>query len=280
MDGGGPKLQGDRIDLRGARVVFASATSATLTKASTTILDDIVHLLQKDADRAVRIRVEVHVALGTDSTDVRAIARQRRRDATLSQRRAVAIADYFLSRGVARARIQAVGLGSSRPIAQPAAAAENERILTQPHHAETWPLDPSAPHPHSRRILISGSGSETDVVRKCIESGVAERFVPKDHAHVELLPLLSQLMGRSVAAKMRVLIVNDSRAARRILRDWMKMFHVDEAADGDQGAALLAAGTYDLVLLDLPPPPPHFRLPPLLPTASTPIRSQQLRRHP
>jgi outer membrane protein OmpA-like peptidoglycan-associated protein len=125
---GGPQLDPDRINLRGSRIEFGGAKSAKLTKASRTILDDIVRILQDNANRDVRIRIEVHVPLGTTSTKQNVITAQQKKDKTLSGQRADAIREYLLRAGVDVARLQAVGIGSDRPMAQPASAPENERI--------------------------------------------------------------------------------------------------------------------------------------------------------
>ena len=57
--------------------------------------------------------------------------------------------------------------------------------------------------------------------------------------------------GRAV----RVLLVEDDPVARKLLRDCLEgsgaNFHVEEAADGEEGLALIASWTPDLVVLDL-----------------------------
>ncbi len=109
----GPIEAGDRIDLRGNRIEF-TAGSATLTPASKVILNQVAQLMK---DKNLSIRVETHVALGTKSKAARAIADQKKKDKTLSQRRADAIFAYLQSQGVPAPQITgAVGLGSDRPL--------------------------------------------------------------------------------------------------------------------------------------------------------------------
>jgi outer membrane protein OmpA-like peptidoglycan-associated protein len=66
--------------------------------------------------RKLTIRVEVHLALGTASKNAAQIRAQKTRDKTLSNQRARAILDYLLSQGVTVQQLQAVGLGSDRPL--------------------------------------------------------------------------------------------------------------------------------------------------------------------
>ena len=107
----GPEERADRIDLKGAQVAFARAGG--LTPAGRQLLGQIATLIKS---RRLAIRVEVHVALGTRATGAAQIAAQRRRDKQVAQQRAKLIADYLVSQGVAAAQIQAVGIGSDRPL--------------------------------------------------------------------------------------------------------------------------------------------------------------------
>ena len=109
----GPVEAGDRIDLRGNRIEF-TGTSANLTPASRVILNQVAALMK---DRNISIRIETHVALGTKSRAARAIAEQKKKDKTLSQKRADAIFAYLQAQGVPAPQITgAVGLGSDRPL--------------------------------------------------------------------------------------------------------------------------------------------------------------------
>jgi outer membrane protein OmpA-like peptidoglycan-associated protein len=120
----GPEERADRIDLKGAQVAFTRGT--TLTAPARQLLGQVATLIKS---RRLAIRVEVHVALGTRSANPAQIAAQRRRDKALTQQRAKVIADYLTSQGVPPQLLQAVGLGSDRPLgpANPADAV-NERV--------------------------------------------------------------------------------------------------------------------------------------------------------
>ena len=121
----GPQESPDRIDLRGNKIEFAG-NSERLTNASRVILGQVGALIK---DRTLTIRVEVHTALGTRSRNARQVTRQKQRDKDLSQRRAQAILDYLVAQGVPLAQLQAVGLGSDRPLgANPPEDPINERV--------------------------------------------------------------------------------------------------------------------------------------------------------
>ena len=106
----GPVEAADRIDLRGNKIEF---TGAALTPASKVILGQVAAIIR---DKRLTVRVEVHVTLGTKSKNARAIAAQKRKDKEQSARRAQAVLDYLLTQGVPVAQVQAVGLGSERPL--------------------------------------------------------------------------------------------------------------------------------------------------------------------
>jgi outer membrane protein OmpA-like peptidoglycan-associated protein len=79
--------------------------------------------------RKLSIRVEVHVPRGTRATAPAQVAAQKKKDKQLAQIRARAILDYLVAQGVAANQLQAVGLGSDRPLgtANPTDAI-NERV--------------------------------------------------------------------------------------------------------------------------------------------------------
>jgi outer membrane protein OmpA-like peptidoglycan-associated protein len=106
----GPEERADRIDLRGAQVSFARGA---LTAPSKQLLGQVATLIK---NRRLAIRIEVHTALGTRSTSAAAIAAQRRRDKQLAQQRAKLISDYLVSQGVPAQLLQAVAIGSDRPL--------------------------------------------------------------------------------------------------------------------------------------------------------------------
>ena len=106
----GPTERADRIDLATAQITFAGTA---LTAASKQLLDQVATIIKT---KKLVIRVEVHVPLGTRATAAPVIAQQKQRDKLLSQQRAKAILDYLVSQGVATQQLQAVGLGSDRPL--------------------------------------------------------------------------------------------------------------------------------------------------------------------
>ena len=121
----GPEERPDRIDLKGASVAFGR-NNAVLTAQAKRLLDQVAAIIKA---KRLTIRVEVHVALGTKATGAARIAAQKKQDKTLAQQRARSILDYLASQGVTVQQLQAVGLGSDRPLgtSNPADVA-NERI--------------------------------------------------------------------------------------------------------------------------------------------------------
>jgi outer membrane protein OmpA-like peptidoglycan-associated protein len=107
---GGPEERADRIDLKGQTLGF---TRAALTAPAKQLLAQVAALIKS---HRLSIRVEVHVALGTKSTNPAQIAAQKRRDKLVAQQRAKAIADYLATQGIAGQQLQAVGIGSDRPL--------------------------------------------------------------------------------------------------------------------------------------------------------------------
>ena len=85
-------------------VVF-DAGKASLQPSATTAIDRLVQLLGVYPERSVRI--EGHTdSLGDDAANQ-----------LLSERRAAAVRDALVARGIAAARVEAVGYGETRPIA-------------------------------------------------------------------------------------------------------------------------------------------------------------------
>jgi hypothetical protein len=107
---GGPEERADRIDLKGQVIAF---NRQALTVAARQLLTQVAQLIKT---RHLAIRVEVHVALGTRSTSAAQIAAQKRRDKTVAQQRARTIAEFLASQGVTAPQVQAVGIGSDRPL--------------------------------------------------------------------------------------------------------------------------------------------------------------------
>jgi len=108
----GPEERPDRIDLKGAQVGFTRG-GAALTAQAKTLLNQVAAIIKS---RRLTVRVEVHVPLGVKSANAGVVAAQKRRDKLLAQQRAQAIQQYLVSQGVPIAQVQAVGIGSDRPL--------------------------------------------------------------------------------------------------------------------------------------------------------------------
>jgi outer membrane protein OmpA-like peptidoglycan-associated protein len=118
-----PEEGTDRINLKGNKVEFSGTK---LTNASKTILQQIATLIN---NRGLSIRVEVHVPLGTKSTKKKEITKQKKKDKDKAQDRAQVILDYLVAQGVALNKLQAVGIGSDRPLGNNTATdPANERV--------------------------------------------------------------------------------------------------------------------------------------------------------
>ncbi len=120
----GPEERPDRIDLKGAQVSFDRA--GKLTPAAKQLLTQVAQIIRT---RKLTVRVEVHTALGTKSTNAAAVNAQKRRDKATAQKRAQAILDFLVSQGIPQAQIQAVAIGSDRPLGSASPSdAINERV--------------------------------------------------------------------------------------------------------------------------------------------------------
>jgi large repetitive protein len=96
------------------------AGAAKLTKESTATLDQVAKIL-RSSPQIGRVRIEGHC------DDAGSPAANQK----LSQERAEAVMDYLVRKGVRAERLQAVGYGSSRPIASnktPAGRTKNRRV--------------------------------------------------------------------------------------------------------------------------------------------------------
>ena len=107
----GPEERADRIDLKGQPVTFGK--DGKLTPAARQLLTQVAALIKA---KKLTVRAEVHVPLGTKSTNASAVAAQKRKDKVAAQRRAAAILELLIAQGVPAAQIQAVGIGSDRPL--------------------------------------------------------------------------------------------------------------------------------------------------------------------
>ena len=107
----GPEERPDRIDLKGQPIAFDKNNK--LTPAARQLLVQAAAIIKQ---RQLNIRVEVHTALGTKATGAAAVAAQKKKDKVTAQKRAQEILAFLISQGVAQQQVQAVGIGSERPI--------------------------------------------------------------------------------------------------------------------------------------------------------------------
>ncbi len=108
----GPEERADRIDLKGGQVVFTRNTN-TLTAGAKLLLNQVASIIKA---RKLTVRIEVHVPLGTKATGAAAVAAQKKKDKASAQTRAKTITDYLATQGVTPQQLQAVGIGSDRPL--------------------------------------------------------------------------------------------------------------------------------------------------------------------
>ena len=102
-----------------ARKIQFTVNSATLTKPSYKVLDEVAAILLANPD----IKVEVAGHTSRDGS--------YERNKQLSEERAAAVKDYLVSKGVAHSRLTATGYGPDKPIANgdtPADRAKNRRV--------------------------------------------------------------------------------------------------------------------------------------------------------
>jgi outer membrane protein OmpA-like peptidoglycan-associated protein len=92
-----------RMNLRD--VIHFDTGKATIQAGSLGLLDEVAHTLVTHPEMA-KVRIEGH----TDSQGDDA------KNQTLSQARANAVSAYLTSKGVAAARLEAVGFGETRPL--------------------------------------------------------------------------------------------------------------------------------------------------------------------
>ncbi len=108
----GPQERADRIDLEGQPVAFGK-NNATLTPQAKQLLVQVATIIKA---HKLTVRVEVHVPLGAKAKTPAQLAAQHKLDKQLAQRRANAILEVLLAQGVTQPQIQAVGIGSERPL--------------------------------------------------------------------------------------------------------------------------------------------------------------------
>ena len=107
----GPEERTDRIDLKGQPVTFGK--DGKLTPQARALLTQVAQIIKS---KKLTVRIEVHLPLGTKATQAAAITAQKKKDKANAQKRAQAILDYLVTQGVAQTQVQAVGIGSERPL--------------------------------------------------------------------------------------------------------------------------------------------------------------------
>jgi outer membrane protein OmpA-like peptidoglycan-associated protein len=116
---GGPKLTAAEVDLQGERVDFAGR-SDNLTRAAQQTLDVVASIMK--ANPRVRFRIEV----GVEESSAR--KKDKTADQNLTQRRADAVRQYLMSKGVDAPQLDATGLGSDRPVDKDPKSLKNRRV--------------------------------------------------------------------------------------------------------------------------------------------------------
>ena len=113
-----------RIDVAAKNIFFATGSYQLLAKSHKS-LDDVVKLLSEDPN--LKLDVEGH----TDNTG------KADKNLTLSEKRAQAVHDYLVKKGVSDDRINAAGYGQDRPVADnktTTGRAKNRRVELKLHY--------------------------------------------------------------------------------------------------------------------------------------------------
>lgn len=113
-----------RIDVAAKNIFFATGSYQLLTKSHKS-LDDVAKLLNEDPN--LKLDVEGH----TDNTG------KADKNLTLSEKRAQAVHDYLVKKGVSDDRLNAAGFGQERPVADnktTAGRAKNRRVELKLHY--------------------------------------------------------------------------------------------------------------------------------------------------
>jgi hypothetical protein len=122
----GVVMDPDKINLRGQSIKFTRRDN--LTAADKAILDDVARVMNKPENRDIAVRIEVHVQLSTKSKNKTRIKRAQRSDKSDADKRAAVIQRYLVDKGVEAGRATPAGIGSERPLVQPAWDTQNDRV--------------------------------------------------------------------------------------------------------------------------------------------------------
>lgn len=113
-----------RIDVAAKNIFFATGSFQLLAKSHKS-LDDVVKLLNEDPN--LKLDVEGH----TDNTG------KADKNLTLSDKRAKAVYDYFVKKGISAERLKSAGYGQDQPVADnktAAGRAKNRRVELKLHY--------------------------------------------------------------------------------------------------------------------------------------------------
>ena len=119
-----PVAAAEKIDLQG---IGFEVNRADLTPASRSVLDGVANELQGKLQQSPQLRIEI--GGHTDSSGNAA------RNLDLSRARAQTVLEYFVSHGIPRDRLEAVGYGSSQPLVSNDTAEgreQNRRVELKP----------------------------------------------------------------------------------------------------------------------------------------------------
>ncbi|MBL7686262.1 MAG: OmpA family protein [Deltaproteobacteria bacterium] len=99
-----PKVESKKIAID--QMVHFDFNKSTIKKDSYAILDDVASVLQKNPN-IKKVRVEGHTdSIGSEGYNMK-----------LSQKRADAVKQYLVSKGISATRLESAGYGKARPIA-------------------------------------------------------------------------------------------------------------------------------------------------------------------
>jgi len=179
--------KGERILVRG-KVVFDTDKSL-VRSPSANILDQLYDFLEANPDIS-RVRLEGHTdARATDEYNV-----------GLSQRRAIAVANYLVDKGLDHQRLLAVAFGESEPTARndnPVGRQENRRVAFQIAEIGGFPTERGDPA-KGGLVLIVKSKEERE--REKLVGEVPDVEPPPDKAELDIIIRFNR---RTQAAKFR-----------------------------------------------------------------------------
>ncbi len=106
------------------------------------------------------------------------------------------------------------------------------------------------------RVLVTAYGDSQEVIEAC-NRGTVERFFLKPYAPQHLRAAVLELLRRhGVVARPRVLVAEDDKLIRQMVRDVLteRLIDMDEAADGEAAVAVFDQHPFDVALVDITMP--------------------------